>query len=266
MPYMQIALPIGLMLWLAIWPLRGHARVAHVAMTAGLTAALILWAQWLWPSAYAPLAIGVLLVLVIVLGRRRPVDRRKSRLLPGLLAALLALLATVLAGWLISHRLRPPATLDLTLPFATPAAVTEGGRAVPINRHRAVQDSDSPSLSGWRGLADAVTLWPIDHLGRPLTTAQPVTAPCGGTVASMGNDTRLGRYLVLICTDTWVVLSGMTQVSASGRVSVGQPVGEALDLTVHAQSPGTPAHLFSGTPVPISMNGTYPVRSWVMRP
>lgn len=266
MPYLQFALPIGLILWLALWPLRGNARVVHVVMAIAVIAGLILWFQWLWPSAYAPLAIAVLLALAIVFGRRRPADRRNPRSWPGFLAGLVTVFALVLAAWLISQRLRPLQTLDLTLPFSSPAAVTEGGRVVQINRHRAVMDADSPSLSGWRGQADAITLWPVDHLGRALTTPQQVNAPCDGAIAGTGQDTRLGHYLVLDCGGTWVVLSGLTDITASGQVFAGGPLGAALEMTLHAQLPGTAGHPFSGAPVPLSVNGTYPVRGWVLRP
>jgi hypothetical protein len=266
MPTLQLAVPILLILWFAVAPLRGQARIAHAAMLAGLIAVMTLALPWHWPSAYAPLALALLLILAIAFGRRRPADRRNPRLWPGLLATVVAIAATAGSVWLVAARLRPADVQDIALPFATAAAVTEGGTHALINRHARVLDPDSPSLSGWQGAARAATLRPVDALGRPLPTVQTVLAPCAGSVQGQGADTRLGRYLVLECGALQVVLSGLETVTATGTVALHQAVGTASQLTLHAQGPGTPVHPFAGTPEWISLNGTFPVRGWVIRP
>lgn len=266
MPTLQLALPIALILWLAVLPLPGHARIAHAAMTIALVLTIILFFAWLRPSAYAPIGVLILLVLALLFGRRRPADRRNPRILPGLLAASTALVASMAAAGLVTARLRPAAMLDLAMPFAAATAITEGGARDIINRHRAVLDPASPRLSGWLGTAHAVTLHPVDALGRPLVAPQPVLAPCAGAVLAQGTDTRLGDYVMLACNGAQVVMSGLMTTRATGPVTLGQPIGTATTLTLHAQTPGTTAYPFSGTPEWISLNGTYPVRGWVLRP
>lgn len=266
MQYLQLALPIALIIWLAVMPLAGRARVVHVAMTVAVVAALILTLPWLWPNVYAPVGLILLLALAILLGRHRAVDRRNARLWPGMVAGMATLVAMIAAVGLVIARLRPAMTLDLGLPFATAMVITQGGARQIINTHRAVTDANSPSLSGWQGMADGISLQPVDNLGRVITTAQPVVAPCAGTVVGQGMDTRLGRYVMVQCADHMIVLSDLTSADARGAVTQGQPIGTALTLTLHAQSPGTAAHPFSGTPAAISLNGTYPVRGFVLRP
>jgi hypothetical protein len=266
MPYLQIALPVALLIWLAIWPMRGRARLIHVAMTTALLAVIILLFSWLWPSAYAPLGLIALLILTAFLGRRRPPHRHGNSPWPGLLAALVALIAAVGTAGLVTARLRPATTLDLSPPFATAIAVTEGGARKVINRHLAVQDANSPSLSGWSGMAHGTTLQPVDGWGQPLTAPQSVIAPCAGTIIATGEDTRLGTYVTLACAGREIVLSGLTTSTATGPVSAGAALGTASSLTLHAQTPGTTAHPFSGNPLWITLNGLFPVRGLVLRP
>ncbi len=266
MPYLQLTLPILLILWLAILPMPGRARAAHAAMTIALVLTMILLFAWVWPSAYAPLGLLILLVLALLFGRRRAPDRRNPRIWPGLLATATALVAGIAAAGLVTARLRPATTLDLAMPFATAAAITQGGARAIINRHRSVLDPASPSLSGWLGTAHAATLQPVDTMGRPLITPQPVLAPCAGPTLAQGTDARLGPYVILACDGAQVVISGLATTQGSAPVEIGQPIGTATTLTLHAQSPGTTAHPFSGTPQWISLNGTYPVRGWVLRP
>jgi hypothetical protein len=272
MQYLQLAVPLALILWLAIWPLYGRTRWVHVAMTTAVIAAIILTFQWLWPSAYAPLAFIALLILAILFGRRRPVPRFHTRIWPAILTGLIALAATVLAAGLITARMRPNSsavistTFDLAPPFASAMAVTEGGRREIINRHRAVMDADSPSLSSWRGTGLATSLVPIDRWGRPFAEPQPVLAPCEGKVVMTGEDSRLGRFIHLKCAGREFFLSGLASITADGDVTAGTPVGTARELTLSYQTTGTTAHPFSGEPIWISLNGTVPVRGWVIWP
>lgn len=264
MAYLQLIVPLVLILWLAVWPLRGRARWVHVVLVGAAVALIGLVGQWVWPTAYAPFGLMALVVLAVLLGRRRDVGRRQPRVVPGALAAIGAVAALAGVALAVEARLRPADMLDLTLPGAGRFVVTQGGNHWAINRHLAVNDADMPSLSGWRGQAFAVSLLPVDRFGRAGAAAVTVLAPCTGTVAAQGEDTRLGPYLVLDCTGIWVVLSGLTKVTATGEVTVGDAVGQGADMVIHAQSPGTAAHPFSGEPKWISLNGVFPVRGAVL--
>jgi hypothetical protein len=265
--WLQFMVPVALILWVALWPLRGRARLVHLAMTTMVVAVVALSGAWLWPSAYAPYGLGVLLIVVAGFGRRRPVARGQARLWPAVFGVLVTGLASIVVAGLVTARMRPPETLALALPFASPAAITEGGARSIINRHRAVARTDSPSLSGWGGMARAVTLRPVDHLGRPFAKARPVLAPCAGQVTGQGNDPRLGTYLMLDCAGRVIVMSDLvTSTPGAGPITAGQIIGTAASLTLHAQSPGTAAHPFSGTPQWLALNGRFPVRGAVLFP
>lgn len=266
MPIFQIALPILLILWLVIAPLPGRARLIHVAMTFCLLATIILAGQWLWPSAYAPLGLLALLLIAILFGRRRTVDRQRNRLWPAVLASLVTFAAAIAAAGLVTARLRPATVTDIAAPFAAAMVITEGGARQIINRHRAVMDADSPSLLAWQGTAFAISLLPADGLGRIVATPQPVLAPCAGRVTAQGEDQRIGRFVQIDCAGTVVVVSELSTIDAAGQLTMGQSIGTASTLTLHAQTPGTSTHPFSGTPRWISLNGTFATRGWVLRP
>jgi hypothetical protein len=269
MEYLQLALPILLILWLALWPLRGRARLIHVAMTIAIVSGMILLVPWRWPSAYAPLALLAFLILTILIGRRRPPHRHGGSLWPAIFAALATLAAAIGTAGLITARLPPSTPLDLAPPFGTTIAVSEGGARAVINRHRAVLDANAPSLSGWVGTAHGTTLHAVDPWGKPLTAAQPVLAPCAGRVTATGTDGRLGAYVMLACDGHHIVLSGLASLAtlaAAGPVTTGAPLGTATSLTLHAQTPGTSVHPFSGDPRWITLHGRFPVRGLVIRP
>jgi hypothetical protein len=265
MAYFQTGLPLGLILWLAFWPLRGAARWAHVALVAGCVAAAGLFGQWLWPSAYAPYVLMGLVVLVAVVGRRRAVDRRGGSVWPGVMAAGAGVIAWAGVALGIDGRLRPGDLVALTLPLNGAALVTEGGSRPVINAHLAVMDPDTPSLSGWRGQAYAVDLVPVDGWGRERNGTGEVRAPCAGAVVGQSTDQRAGRYVMLDCAGVWVGVSGLETVSAQGTLAAGDLLGEGVRVVIHAQSPGTPQHPFSGDPQWIALDGVFPVRGMVLR-
>ncbi len=265
MALVQIGLPLGMILWLAFWPLRGRARWAHVVLVAGIAGVAALFGQWLWPSAYAPYGLIGLVLLAAVLGRRRAVDRRGGSVWPGVMAGVagLAAWAGVVMG--IGARLSPGDLVALTAPMRGAVLVTQGGTRAAINAHLAVMDPDTPSLSGWRGQAYAVAVVPVDGWGRVQPVVQDVLAPCAGAVVGQGTDSRAGVYVTLDCAGVWVVLSGLEEVSAAGAVAEGDVVGQGAGVVIHAQTPGTPQHPFSGDPLWMGLDGVFAVRGMVLR-
>jgi hypothetical protein len=272
MAYLQLGVPALMILWLAVWPLRGRARWVHVGLVAGLVGALALGLQWRWPSAYAPYGLILMTVLAAAFGRRRAVGRQGAGpVWPVLLALLAAVAAWGAVGFGIKVRLPPGgAYRDLALPMAGRVLVTEGGRHWTVNRHQEVTDPDAPSLTGWRGAARAVAVEPVDGWGRAVAAPVEVRAPCGGAVAGRGEDGRLGRYLILECGGAWVVLSGLAGVAVGGpevagpEVAAGGVLGSGRAVVIHAQSPGTAQHPFSGDPVWIRLGGVFPTRGQVL--
>ena len=134
-----------------------------------------------------------------------------------------------------------------------------------INAHLAVMDPDTPSLSGWRGQAYAVALVPVDGWGRERDGMGEVRAPCAGAVVGQGTDSRAGPYMMLDCAGVWVGVSGLETISAQATMAVGDVLGAGARVVIHAQSPGTPQHPFSGNPQWIALDGVFPVRGMVLR-
>jgi hypothetical protein len=267
MAYLQVGVPALMILWLVVWPMRGRARWVHVGLVAGLVAALALGLVWRWPSAYAPYALIALVGLAALLGRRRAVPRHgMGAVWPVLLALVLAVLAWGGVAFGIKARLQPGgAYQEVALPLVGRALVTQGGRHWTVNRHLAVIDPNAPSLSGWQGAARAVEVVPVDGWGRAVAGPVEVRAPCPGVVVGQGEDSRLGTYLTLDCDGTWVVLSGLARVSTEGpEVAAGAVVGMGEAVVIHAQSPGTGLHPFSGDPLWIRLDGIFPVRGQVL--
>jgi hypothetical protein len=265
MEYVQLAVPVGLIIWLAVWPLKGRARWLHAAAVLGVVALIGLVGQWGWPSAYAPFALLGLALLAAVIGRRRPLGRHdRGGWLGGLVMLLVAGVAIAGAGLAVQARLRPTELVALEMPFAGSALVTQGGKLQAINRLRAVLDADSPSLTSWKGVGAGVELVAVDGWGRATGAALAVVSPCAGHVVLVTEDERLGQAVVLDCAGVWVVLGGMDGVSAQGDVAAGARLGQSARLTVHAQTPGVAAHPFSGDPLAMVLGDRYAVRGMVL--
>jgi hypothetical protein len=268
MDYVQLAVPLGLIVWLAVWPLKGRARWAHAAAVLGVVALIGLVGQWGWPTAYAPYGLLALAVLAAAFGRRRVLGRGdRAGWLGGTLAAAVAMAAFGGVGLALEARLRPVQVVSLSLPVTGAVLVTEGGNHWAINAQMAVLDPDSPSLTSWRGAGLGVVLVAVDGWGRAKRAVMDVQAPCAGQVVLVTTDARLGQAVVLDCAGDWVVLGGMDGVSVAEGMQVvpGAAVGTAVALTLHAQTPGVAGHPFSGTPLAMVLDDRYAVRGMVLR-
>lgn len=265
MEYVQLGVPLVLIAWLAVWPLRGRARMAHVVIVLAVVGLIGVVGQWGWPSAYAPYGLMGLALLAVLVGRRRAVGRGDaSGWLGGILAVLVAGAALGGVALAVQAWVRPVAVVALDMPVTGAALVTEGGRHWAINAHRAVLDGDSPSLTGWKGAGEGVTLVAVDAWGRATGGVMDVVAPCAGAVVQMVEDTRLGRAVVLDCAGVWVVLGGMETVGAGDAVVAGAAVGTSTVLSMHAQTPGVAAHPFSGDALAVVIADRYAVRGMVL--
>jgi hypothetical protein len=264
MNYVQLAVPLGLIIWLAVWPLRGGARWAHCAAVIGIVGLVGLSGQWGWPTAYAPYGLSVLAGLAVVFGRRRRVGRHDPPgWLGGMIAAVLAGVAFAGIGLLVQARLPPTDAVPLDMPFLGKALVIQGGGHWAINAQRTVLDADSPSLTSWKGAGHGVVLVAVNGWGRATGGVLNVAAPCAGHVVLVVQDDRLGQAVVLDCAGVWVVLSGMDAVTAKGDVAIGTKLGQAARLSVHAQTPGVAAHPFSGEALAMMLGNRYAVRGMV---
>ena len=115
---MQLGLPLALIVWLAVWPLRGRARWVHGVAVLCVVGLIGLVGQWGWPTAYAPYALVGLALLGLLLGRRRAVGRGDPPVWPGgILAVLVAGAACAAIGLILQGRLRPLEVVALDMPL-----------------------------------------------------------------------------------------------------------------------------------------------------
>ncbi len=137
----------------------------------------------------------------------------------------------------------------------------------------------------------------IDALGRRARGLRPsdpaayfifgdmVYAPCAGAVVGAADgipDQRppttdrahmAGNHVILACGGVWVLLGHLQHssvlVSSGDRIAAGDLLGRVGNtgnsdephLHIHAQTPGTPEAPFSGTPLPIRLDGRYLARN-----
>lgn len=300
----QLAVPLLLILWLGVAPMPGRWRWLQALAVGLVVLGVALAGLWFWPSVHAPYALGAAWLLAAVFGRRRAARRgdRAGVLVP-LFALLLAAGGGGVAALAIKGRMPPPGPVTDLGPPTGPGTlfVANGGAERLINPHLGTLDESRPRFRSWRGQSFGVDLVAVDGYGRRLgqgpTTApesylifdRPVIAPCAGAVIHVTDglpdlpvpetDTAnpAGNHVILDCGGTWVVLAHLRQgsivVATGDTVGPGTPLGRVGNsgntsephLHIHAQTPGTPEHMLSGDPVPITIAGRYPVRGRILR-
>ena len=178
--------------------------------------------------------------------------------------------------------------------------VAHGGRREITNVHLKTLDPGVPRFADWRGQSFAVDYLGLGRFGfshppdlppDPATYpifGAPVVAPCAGRVVAardglpdmrvprMDSARKLGNHVILDCGGVWVVLAhlrrGSVGVAAGAHVGRGAALAEVGNsgnssqphLHLHAQSPGRAGAPAAGVPLPIRVNGGYPVRNDVL--
>jgi hypothetical protein len=208
------------------------------------------------------------------------------------LLGLFALGAVGVAVWAVEGRWAPAGTVELAFPLRGGTyLVANGGRNTLLNAHQETRTAGR--ARAFRGQSDAVDLVRIDALGRRAQGLQPsdpaayfifgdtVYAPCPGMVVAAADGLpdqpppiterahMAGNHVVLACGEFWVLLGhlqrGSVRATPGLRVSAGEPVGRVGNtgntaephLHIHAQTPGTDAAPFAGTPIPMRLDGRY---------
>ena len=203
------------------------------------------------------------------------------------------------AGLAIEGR-TPPQTdiVDIANPFGPGAyLVGSGGGSELVNAHVRTLDPSVPRYRAWRGQSYALDFFGLNDWGTrahgfsPSDPAQyaifgaALHAPCAGKVIATESarpdfqvpqqDTinRLGNHVIIGCGDAQIVLAHLRQgsvtVKPSERVTLGQRVGSVGNsgastephLHIHAQrAPASGEPPISGDPLPLRIDGRYPVR------
>lgn len=259
---LQLALPLGLIAWLAWAPARSRVGFGvQLAGTALILLALARTGLWVAPPWWMPRVYGVLLVAaaIMALRRRPPLTTWPAGAAPLSLVTLFLAgggLGALLIGAAWGGRRVPvESPFELAIPFDSGRyLVLNGGSSPRINAHLKLLDTTVARHAAWRGSAHGVDLVAIGASGlrargvRPTDPAAyrsfglPVMAPCAGhVIAAVGGfpdlpvgeiDSlhRAGNHVILRCDEVDVVLahfrSGSVRVGVGDFVVVGQPLGE----------------------------------------
>lgn len=211
-------------------------------------------------------------------------------------SVLVLLLAGVILLALGGRRDFDEKAVDLAFPLrAGTYLVANGGSSELLNAHlKTLQDE---RFSAYRGQSFAIDLVAIGRWGSRDSGIFPrdpsayavfgntIHAPCAGTVvhARDGYPDRLGpgsepatlegNHVILACDPAWVLLAhmqeGSVRVTEGDSVLAGEAIGRVGNsgrsdephLHIHAQTPGSPAALLGGEPLPITFDQRSLVRN-----
>lgn len=260
----QVALPLALILWLAVWPAGSVAGFAlQVAGTGVFLFALARIAQWAVPVWCLPWVYGGLWLVTILVWftRARPGDLQILPLgAPGWVGFAVSNLLLVVGGWygsqaLMGRMLPAVAVVDIANPFGPGHyLVGHGGSNTLVNGHMRTLDTSVERFRSWHGQSYAVDFFGLGPWGLRATGWRPTNpaayaifgaelrAPCDGTVVAAegampdldvpNEDTvnRLGNHVILRCGAAEIVLAHMRQgsvtVSPGDDVATGDRLGE----------------------------------------
>ncbi len=260
----QVALPLALLLWLALMPL--GSSLGFALQAAGIAASLFALArvaQWALPIWWLPwVYAGLWLVIVGTHFFRAHIAGLP--LLPagmwGWAGTGLALVLLSLGGWYggqaLSGRTPPPVDIvDIANPFGPGVyLVGHGGSNTLVNGHMHTLDPPIDRLRRWRAQSYAIDFFGLGPWGLRASGWQPsdpaayaifgapLLAPCPGMVVRAEGDwpdynvpdsdqvNRLGNHVILRCGEAEIVFAHMRHGSVAVRpgdgVQVGDPLGE----------------------------------------
>jgi hypothetical protein len=242
---LQVALPLALLLWLALSPAGSRAGFAlQTAGTGVLLFVLARVAQWALPVWWLPWVYGGLWLTATVASALRiglagvPLAPKSLWGWSGLLLSLLLLSvggyygARAMAG----RNLPPAGIIDIANPFGPGHyLVAHGGSNTLVNGHMRTLDPAVERFQPWRGQSYAVDLFGLGYLGLRARGWRPsdpelyaifgatLYAPCDGTVIAVEGTmpdfdvpqsdpvNRLGNHVILRCGGAEVVLAHMRQ-------------------------------------------------------
>jgi Peptidase family M23 len=293
----QALLPIILIAWLAIFPPRSTVGFWVQAIAICLTlVALSFVGIWTFPPWWAVYTLGTLLMVTVgvVLARQRA-----SPLWPhGIIAwiglfgfAALGLYAVDEARLAFAATAMPSErSVDLASPLGPGTyLVANGGTAVSVNAHAELLDQSIPAHRLYWGTSHGVDLVALDRWGlradgvlpadprRYVIFRMPVIEVVDGLpdmqVPQVDRAHLAGNHVILRCANADILLGHFekdsVQVRVGQRLNTGDLVAHVGNsgntsephLHINAQKPGTPEAPFSGSPIPVRIEGRYLVRN-----
>lgn len=260
----QLAIPVVLLAWMALWPAKSSVGLMVQAIgSLLLLAGIARVGVWLFPPWWVPLAaaIGIVIAAAWYVARRGWAVTRPQTALAWLGLGLFASMA--LAGVFLLHQSgnatrapQGPAVVELAFPLAPGRYLVVNGGSTPLmNAHLEALDTSIVRLRAWRGNAHAVDIIAIDELGVRAAGVQPtdpsayrifgvpILAPCTGLVVAavdglpdmpvpeFDREHMAGNHVVLDCDGVHVVLAhfrrGSVRVTTGYRAGTGAMLGEA---------------------------------------
>ncbi len=259
----QIALPLALLLWLALLPAGSIVGFVLQAVAIGVFLfALARVAQWALPVWWLPWLYGALWVAAIIWFLRKglPALPMSPAGIWGWSAFAVSLCLLAAGGWygvraLAGKSLPQVEVVDIANPFGSGMyMVGHGGSNTLVNGHMRTLDPNVARFLPWRGQSYAVDFFGIGPLGlrangwRPEDPAAyaifgaPLHAPCDGEVSAAEGGmpdfrvpeedpvNRLGNHVIIRCGDAEIVLAHMRQgsvtVARGQRIATGDLLGE----------------------------------------
>jgi hypothetical protein len=256
----QIILPLALIAWLAIAPLRNLLGFwLQALVTAVALLAIARMGIWIFPPWWTPYGYGLLFVMVVLIGLRRPkpLPRKPSSWL-GWMTIVGFVAFGVFAGneavrsWVGQF---PPAipAVDLAFPLrGGDYLILNGGSDIRINAHLKLLDEAVPRFRAYRGSSYGADIVKIDRFGWrangvvPSDLAayqiygEPVLAPCAGKILQaidglpdmqipqIDSVNRSGNHVILRCGDVDVLLAHFRPQSLSVQAGMDVRVGDRL--------------------------------------
>lgn len=262
---LQIAVPLALILWLAVWPPGSVAgRLARLAGVGAAVYAIARVASWAVPGWWLPLALAALFVAAAV----RSLWPGRLRALPiwpggawARAGVILSLGLVALGGWVglqaANARQTPEglAAVDIANPFGPGRyLVAQGGHRPLFNAHMRTLEPAVPRYRDWRGQSFAVDFHGLGPGGRRADALRPadparyaifgagLRAPCDGAVLAaedglpdlpvpqMDSENKLGNHVLLGCEGAVIVMAHLRQdslhVAPGDRIQTGQPLAQ----------------------------------------
>ncbi len=253
----QLALPLALILWMALAaPRSAFGFWLQLGAAAACLWALALLGIWLLPPWWAPygFALGLGLAAWVGLRRRRPLICMWPVTPGAWVVAALFVAVGVVSAYGIAIALRSqtaPPVPAVNLAFALGPGgylIVNGGSDISTNAHLMTLDASVPKFRAWRGQSYGVDIVQIDALGlrvRGVLPADPkvyriygarVLAPCDGQVMLAVDDLP---DMPVPNTDREHLAGNHVLLRCAARQSGGVNAGAEVDVLLGHLRPGS---------------------------